>query len=512
MVLLIAAAAFVFVSCERQGPEALVGPSGVPSRSYQGPTDNIRPKPQSVLLGSGTFTLDAGSGITVQPGTEELIHVGEILASTLRSSTGYAVGVQGAFGPPAAGNIFLTTVGGDPLLGEEGYSLTITDSTVILSAYQPAGLMRGIQTIRQLFPAAVESPSTQPGPWTLPACTIRDFPRFAWRGVMLDISRHFFGVTTLKRVIDLVSYYKINRFHLHISDDEGWRLAINARPNLAILGGNLPGRPAGYLTQADYQDVVAYARERYITIVPEFDMPGHFTAALYAEKELAYPGHQWFEKDAAWPFLEDVFREVAALTPGPYIHIGGDEAYGVPQDKYNQFIDSVQALVQKYGKQIDGWADIANGHLRTTSLAQYWYPYDDTTAGLAVQQGVKLIMSPANKSYLDQKYNSSTVLGLSWAGYIEVQTAYQWDPATIVAGVSEGNIVGVEAPLWAETLLTIADIEYMMFPRLIGEGEIGWSSVSGRSWDEYKVRLGSHGPRLTALGVNFYRSTQVPWQ
>jgi hexosaminidase len=207
-----------------------------------------------------------------------------------------------------------------------------------------------------------------------------------------------------------------------------------------------------------------------------------------------------------------VIREVSALTPGPYIHIGGDEAYGVPVDQYIRFIDSVQTILQKYGKQMSGWADIAQSHLLPTSLAQHWYWLDTSLALAAVQQGAKIIMSPANRVYLDMKYNSSTALGQTWAGYIEVQDAYSWDPATEVSGVMEGDIAGVEAPLWTETILTIADIEYMVFPRLIGQSEIGWSPVAGRSWDEYKVRLGSHGPRLTTMGVNFYRSPQVPWQ
>jgi hexosaminidase len=453
-----------------------------------------------------------GTSIYVQPGTAELIDIGQYLAEKLRPATGFRIQVLTATRAPESGNIYLTTAGGDPALGEEGYELTVTPDRVSIVAYQPAGLFRGIQTIRQLLPAPIESPTLQPGPWGMAGVTIRDQPRFVWRGAMLDVARHFFGVQDVKRYIDLMAYYKINRFHFHLTDNEGWRIEIRSWPKLATVGGNLRlfGNNTGYYTQEQYSEIVAYAQSRYIMVIPEIEMPGHMYAALASYRELIKYGLD-LGKDSTYKFVDDVVREISALTPGPYIHVGGDEAYNVPIDEYIHFIDTVQTIVQGHGKQLIGWDEITDCHLLSTSIAQHWRWYGDF-AQRAVLKGAKVIMSPANKIYLDMKYDGSTRLGQTWAGYIEVQDAYTWDPATQSSGVTASSILGVEAPLWTETIVTMADIEYMAFPRLAGHAEIGWSPQAGRTWDEYKVRLGAHGKRLTGMGVNFYRSPQIPWQ
>jgi hexosaminidase len=341
---------------------------------------------------------------------------------------------------------------------------------------------------------------------------------------MLDVARHFFPVNDVKRYLDLLAYYKLNRFHLHLTDDQGWRLVINSWPKLATYGGSkqVGGGPGGYYTQAEYADIVAYAQSRYIMVVPEIDMPGHTNAALASYAELncngiapaLYTGTNvgfsslCTSKELTYQFLDDVLKELAALTPGPYIHIGGDEAQATRPDDYVSFIARVQAIVQAHGKQMIGWEEIAQARLLPTAVAQHWH---SDLAQKAAQQGAQVIMSPASKSYLDMKYNAATSLGLSWAGYIEVPDAYNWDPAKAVSGVAESAILGVEAPLWSETIKTIRDIEFLAFPRLPGYAEIGWSPAAQRDWNEYKVRLGAHGPRLAAMGVNFYRSAQVPW-
>jgi hexosaminidase len=216
-------------------------------------------------------------------------------------------------------------------------------------------------------------------------------------------------------------------------------------------------------------------------------------------------------QDLTYQFVDDVIKELALLTPGPYIHIGGDESSATAPGDYVKFVERVEAIVQSEGKGVIGWEEIANGTLPPATLVQHWNTQGDL-AQKAVGQGAKVIMSPANKAYLDMKYDSSTKLGLSWAGYIEVNDAYDWDPANYVSGVSESNIAGIEAPLWSETLVTLDDIEYMAFPRVLGYAEIGWSPENGRSWDKYKLRLAAHGPRLTALGIKFYPSALVPWQ
>jgi hexosaminidase len=262
------------------------------SQTAPTPAIAVIPRPVSVALTGETFTLTAETQILVEPDRPELLAVGQYLAERLRPATGYPLPVQTATGAPPPNSIYLTTSGSDPALGEEGYELTITPQAVTLSAPQPAGLFWGVQTLRQLLPPAVESSTPRPGPWILPAGTIRDWPRFPWRGMMLDVSRHFFGPEEVRRLIDLLALYKVNRLHLHLSDDQGWRIEIRSWPNLALYGGStqVGGGPGGYYTRQEYADLVAYARSRYITVVPEIDMPGHTNAALASYPELNCDG------------------------------------------------------------------------------------------------------------------------------------------------------------------------------------------------------------------------------
>jgi hexosaminidase len=258
-------------------------------------------------------------------------------------------------------------------------------------------------------------------------------------------------------------------------------------------------------------------------VIPEIDMPGHTNAALASYAELncngkapaLYTGIEvgfsslCINRDSTFAFVDDVIREVAALTPGPYIHIGGDEASATASTDYIRFVERVQTMVQAYSKQMVGWEEIARTEAVGNSIVQYW---KGDLAETIAQKQAQVILSPASRTYLDMKYTAATPLGLHWAGYITVEDAYTWDPATQIKGVSAQKILGVEAPLWSETLQTMADIEFMAFPRLPGCAEIGWSPVTGRSWSEYRTRLAAHGPRLTALGVNFYRSPEIPWE
>jgi hexosaminidase len=487
---------------------------------------NVIPRPVSETATGGTFVLSSQAGIYVEPATDEAKSIGQYLAEALKPATGYDLIVQGTDGAPAKGNIFLTLTGADPALGAEGYELTITPEQVKLVANQPAGLFYGVQTIRQLLPPAIDSSSIQSRVWALGTGTITDYPRFAWRGAMLDVARHFFSVRDVTRYIDLLAYYKINRLHLHLTDDQGWRIQINSWPNLALYGGSLEvgGGPGGYYSQDDYAYIVDYARSRYIMIIPEIEMPGHFTAALASYPELTCDGVApdlftgtavgfssiCVNKDVTTTFLQNVIAELAALTPGPYIHIGGDEAQATDQAGYISFINQAQSIVAANGKQVVGWEEIAQAQLMPASIAQHW----NLDAGLAMQaarQGTKIIMSPADKTYLDMKYQASTVLGQDWAGYITLETGYSWDPSTLIDGIAEKDILGVEAPLWSETLINMDDLEYMAFPRILGYAEIGWTPQARRDWHEYKTRLAAQGPRLEALGVYFYPSPEVIW-
>jgi len=493
--------------------------------AMEGSLNNIIPKPVSVNLSGGTFLFDYDSDIYVDPGNAETAFIAEYLANKLRPSTGYNIFVIPAQEIPDGGNIYLTMVGADPSLGEEGYEIIITEGLLTLKALKPAGLFRGVQTIRQIFPPLIDAESIKDIKWEIPAGVIKDYPRFEWRGVMLDVARHFFSVEDVKSYIDMAAYYKINRFHMHLADDQGWRILINSWPNLAVYGGSteVGGGEGGYYTQPEYEDIVKYAAERFITIVPEIDMPGHTNAALASYPELnkdgiappLYTGIKVgfsaldVRKDITYKFIDDVIRELAAITPGEYIHIGGDEAPRVDSADYHYFIGRVQKIVHSYGKKLIGWDEISVTELSPTSLVQHWV---NPEISHAVKQNVKIIMSPASRMYIDMKYDSTTVLGLKWAGYIEVQHGYDWDPASFRDGITEENIIGVEAPLWAETINTIDDIEYLAFPRLPGYAEMGWSPVSLRDWEDYKKRLANHGLRWTEMGINFYKSPQVPWK
>ena len=513
------------------------------------PTDlskeNIIPQPISITATGNAFVLTDDSDIYVE-GPEELKQIGQYLADKLNPSTGFDMKVASTTGAPKSGNIHLT-LSADPQLGEEGYELNITNNLLKLAANKPAGLFRGIQTLRQVLPAKVELSTAQQGPWKIPTGVIRDYPSYAWRGSMLDVARHFFGVEDVKRYIDLISYYKINILHLHLSDDQGWRIEIKSWPNLTKHGGStqVGGGKGGFYTQEQYAELVEYAKTRYITIVPEIDLPGHINSALASYGELnggtivpeegrvalSKPHHDvlgaktkptelytgiavgWstlrIEKEVTFKFVEDVLRELAALTPGPYLHIGGDEAAATKKKDYITFINRFKDIVKANGKIMVGWEEIAQADINSEVVTQYWH--SQKYAQTAVEKESKIIMSPSTKAYIDMSYDSTTKLGLHWAAYIEVDSAYRWNLATHVKGIGRENILGIEAPLWSETITTMDDIEFMAFPRLPGYAEIGWSPEEGRNWEEYKVRLGSHGPRLQAMKVNFYRSKLVPW-
>jgi hexosaminidase len=504
---------------------AVPSPISGPRPVVTGP--QIIPAPASLTItGGAPFELTRATSIVVEGTNPEVAAIGQALATLLRPSIGYPFAVSSAPPDTAASNIYLRLAPERASLGDEGYELVVTTRSATLVANRPAGLFHGIQTLRQLLPADVESEigvATR-FVWPIPALSIVDQPRFAWRGAMLDVARHFFTVREVQQYIDLLALYKFNVLHLGLSNDQGWRIEIKSRPKLTgISGSSSVGRgPGGFYTQEDYQTILRYAQERYITIVPEIDMPGHTNAALVAYPELScstrpsqpFSGIEvgWstfcVDNEATYALVDDVVREISAITPGPYFHVGGDEVKVLTHEQYARFVERVQTIVNARGKKMVGWEEITKARLNPNTLVQQWKS-DSATA--ALQYGAKLIMSPGKKAYLDMKYTPATELGLKWAAYIEVHDAYDWDPANYINGVTETNIVGVEANLWSETIRNITAAEYLAMPRLPALAEVGWTPQRGKDWENFRVRLASHATRWNYLGVNYYKSPQIPW-
>jgi hexosaminidase len=493
------------------------------------PLGHIVPAPASVVPGGQPYTLTAATAIRVDEDSRESRAVADYLAGILRPSTGHPLPVVDEHA--ARGGIRLRLTG-EMTLGEEGYRLQAGRSGITLTAHRPTGLFRGVQTLRQQLPAAVEKDTVQPGPWQVAGGTITDTPRYAYRGAMLDVSRHFLTVEQVKRYIDQLALYKINKLHLHLSDDQGWRIAIDSWPRLTTYGGStqVGGGPGGYYTKDDYKEIVRYAASRHQEVVPEIDLPGHTNAALASYAELncdgvappLYTGTNvgfsslCVPKEITYDFVDDVIREVAALTPGKYLHIGGDEAHSTPHADYVAFMERVQPIVAKYGKTVIGWHQLTAATPAPGALAQYWgldrtSPAEKEQVAAAARNGTGLILSPADRVYLDMKYTKETKLGLAWAGYVEVQRSYDWNPAAYLPGAPESAVRGVEAPLWTETISTNAHIDQMAFPRLPSVAELGWSPAATHDWERYRKRLAEQGPRFEALGIDYYRSPQVPW-
>ncbi len=488
--------------------------------------NGIIPAPVSYTVVPGeTFELTPTTRIVVVSDDAEATAVAERFATWLRRPTGLPLPVGGE---ASKGDVVLTIAPSDEL-GAEGYTLWVQSSGVHIVAAAPAGLFRALTTLRQLLPPAVEATDVQPGPWTVPGVEIGDRPRFEYRGTMLDVARHFFSVDDVLRYIDVISLYKINVLHLHLTDDQGWRLTVPGWPRLTEVGGpsDIDGGPGGFYSQADYARIVEYAAERFIEVIPEIDGPGHASAALIAYPELSCDGvapppfhHGGISEvslcataDSTYAFLGDVFDALAA-EPGRFIHIGGDEAIGTPHEDFIEFVPRAAELVVGRGRSPVMWHEAAQAALPPDSVVQYWGLGQDEATELArraVAQGARLILSPANHAYLDQKYDQDTPLGLEWAGLVPVSASYAWEPAALIDGVAETSIIGVESALWSETTADLAAVEYLAFPRLAGIAEIAWSPPTALVWDDYRQRLAGHGPRWDVAGVNYFRSPEVPW-
>lgn len=511
----------------------------------------IVPAPASVeWLEEPPFRLTAASRIVASGvGATD---VAERFAEQARRATGFELPVVD--GELAASDLaFVVAAGEAPDGADEGYTLSSGADGVRIGADTAAGLFLGTQSLRQLLPAEIErtdAAGEPDGGWTVPAASVADAPRFAYRGAMLDVARHFFPVEDVLAYLDAMALVKLNVLHLHLTDDQGWRLEIESWPELTGIGAStsVGGDGGGFYSKDDYRRIVEYAAERFITIVPEIDLPGHTNAALSAYPELTcdgvapapYEGTEvGFSSLCAAParaeatdrFLADVTREVAELTPGPWLHLGGDESLSTSEADYLDLVRRIAAAGAATGKTVIGWHEMgASRELPPGTIGQYWSfvePEDDA-ASLArsfVEQGGRVIMSPADVAYLDMEYVDNPEgplggrLGLDWAkGPTSLDEAYGWDPARIVPGIGDDGILGVEAPLWTETIGARSELEFMAFPRLLAIAEIAWSPApdaagggAARDLDAFAARVGALGPHLDAMGVTYHRVTWVPW-
>jgi len=494
---------------------------------------------------SDSFFVEEGTRIVVDPGDEDGLRIGEMLSELIGNTIETMPAVDTTVAE-ATSVIRLTRTGADPSLGPEGYLLDVGPTEVTVRAIEPEGLFYGVQTLRQLLPARMEYQAAFPSPLGSPVAQIRDMPRFGWRGAMLDVARHFLPAEDVMRFIDFMALHKLNVLHLHLSDDQGWRVEIEGWPRLTEYGGSteVGGRSGGFYSAEDLEGIVAYAAERFIDVVPEIDMPGHTNAALASYPELncdgvapeLYTGTSVGfsslcpDLDVTYTFIDDVVRQIGAMVPSPWFHMGGDEVRELSEDEYADFVGRVQDIVRARGKRMVGWDEVALADIQDGALVQLWRPLwkggdEALEAGAAeaatalkggvdraLAAGAQVILSPADRVYLDLKYDSTTALGLTWAGTPDTRESYDWRVDELFADIPEASIAGVEAPLWSETVRGMSDVEFMAFPRLAGVAEIGWSAADSRSWDEYRLRLGEQAERWTALGINFYRSPLVPWR
>lgn len=438
---------------------------------------------------------------------------------------------------------------------DEAYSLDVTADGAVITAPAAHGLFNGTTTLRQLFPAMIESDTPVNATWSAPAVEIEDAPRFVHRGVQLDPARSFIEVDEVKAIIDTLASFKQSRLHFHLADDQGWRIEITN-------GGKAEGDPVdytrlteisgqsamlshgnaykselgrtGYYTQDEYKEIVAYAAERFVTLIPEIDVPGHTKAMLHAIPELNSEGtapattvygttmeqndgdvgESTLDVDnpQTWVSLRHIFGQLAAITPGEYIHIGGDEAHVTPHESFVSFVEQSVALVRDLGKKPIGWTEISySGKLSEGDVIQYWIG-DLSHVANAVSQGAKVIASRANAAYLDMKYHPKTPIGLTWAGQGDLDHYYNWDPADVVPNADEADILGPEAPLWSETHRGGDQNEFLIFPRAISHAEVGWTPRAQRDVGEYLDRMAGIGPRLAVMGSNFYDGNRVEWE
>jgi hexosaminidase len=523
----------------------------------------IIPLPQKMEANPGVFELRlSGSGFhgpTKILADSTMQDTARYLAARLTKSSGHELPVKtAAESGQVKDAILLTTSGAKPELGPEGYELTVTPQGVVIRATDSAGAFYGVQTLLQLLPPEIFAASPNPRAISVPYVHIEDQPRYKWRGFMLDVSRHFFTKAEVEQILDVMALHKMNSFHWHLVDDQGWRVEIKKYPRLTDVGAwrkeigfkldpkastayGPDGRYGGFYTQDDIREVVKYAEARHINIVPEIEMPGHSTAALMAYPEFSCNGGPFTTdlpggvfngvycagNERTFAFVEDVLAEICDMFPGKYIHVGGDE---VPVDNWkacpkcqarmredslhkeseleSYFIRRVEKCVNSHGRNLIGWSEIREGGLAQNAAIMDWVG-GATEAAMA---GHDVVMSPLADCYFDhyQSENHSTephAIG----GFLPLNQVYAFEP--IPANLDpkyQSHILGAQANEWTEYMPSIRHVEYMAFPRLCALSEVLWSPKSSRDWNSFMSRLPADCRRLEALGMNYRRDSGDP--
>ncbi len=498
--------------------------------SYFSQSFPIIPKPVSIENGEGFFTIDRNTTITFAEGSNEVIMLAQILAGSIEAVSGIKTALKS--GTVSSNKIEFVF---DPGTQEdEGYKIDISPKKIVIKGKTGAGLFYGIQTLIQLFP--LEKTETI----KLNNAVIVDYPRFKWRGVHLDVCRHFFPVEFVKKYIDVLAMYKINTFHWHLTEDQGWRIEIKKYPELTkigsvrkeTMGDGIPH--GGFYTQDQIRDVVEYAKNRYITVVPEIEMPGHALAALTAFPEFSCTGGP-FEVGTVWgvyedvfcagndktfEFLENILSEVMELFPSEYIHIGGDE---VPKIRWENcekcqariknenlkdehelqsyFIQRIEKFLNARGRKIIGWDEILEGGLAPNAAVMSWRGTEGGIAAAKMKHNV--VMSPGTHCYFDH-YQGLSGEPKAFGGYTPIEKVYSYEPVPEELTVEESKyIMGAQANLWSERLESTDHVEYMLLPRLCALSEVVWSKKESRNASDFFSRLTTHYDLLTKKNYNF---------
>ena len=523
-----------------------------PENSISNESIGIIPLPSTYELKPGTFYITGQSSIGIDKSDPEMTALANYFNEEISDATGFSLPVNNS-------GTIIFQLGEHKELGEEGYQLSISADQLILSAYKHHGIFNGIQSVLQLLPPEIKSKTVQAdATWSINCIEVTDKPQFAWRGLMLDVSRHFFTKQEVKKFIDQMAEYKYNVFHWHLTDDQGWRLEVKSLPKLTAIGawraprvGNWwerePQLPTdslsygGYYTTEDIREIVEYAQQRYVTIVPEIDIPGHSMAALSAYPEISCTGgpfhvnvgNTFYTKienslcagnEQTFEVLDSVFAEVARLFPSPYIHIGGDECYKgfwekCPKCKIRMqkehlknleelqsyFVKRVAAMVQKRGKQVIGWDEILEDGLAPEAIVMSWR---GMKGGIeAAKQGHSVIMTPTDHCYLDFYQGDPTVEPNTYS-MLRLQDCYKYQ--LIPDSVDASLIMGGQGNLWTESVPHYRQVEYMIWPRALAISETLWTDARLRNWKFFVNRVEQQFERFDRSGVNYARSIYDP--